>query len=98
MIQVKRYDYEEKTIHYKDGRVRVIPKHHECYYYYNGVEIATYESKDDVLYLKTKYIERNRNKSDYERALNGTYKEAYQYLFNMLGVDKTSRLSEYMNM
>ena len=98
MIQVKRYDYDEKTIHYKDGRVRVIPKHHECYYYYNGMEIATYESKDDVLYLKTRCIERDRTKSDYRRALDGQFKEAFGYLFAMLGVDENSRLSEYMSM
>lgn len=98
MITVKRYDYPEKVIHYKNGKVKTIAAHHECYYYHNGIEVATYSSKDDVLYLKTKYIERDWNKSTYNRALNGQRKEVYSYLFSMLGVDETTRLSEYMNM
>jgi hypothetical protein len=97
MIEIKRYEHKERVIQYKNGLVKTIPAYYECYYYYNGIEVAWYKSKDDVLCLKTKYIERDRTKSDYERALNGSYKEVYSYLFSMLGIDETSRLSEYMS-
>ena len=99
MITVKRTDYEAKTFRNKrTGRTRLVPSHYECRYIYDGKEIAFYESRDDVLYLKTDYIGSDFKRSEYDRALTSKYSEAYSYLFQMLNCDSTTRMSEYTNL
>ena len=99
MIEVKRADYPERVRHHrKTGAVlSVIPAHYECSYHYNGREIARYMSINDCLMLKTDYIGHDFKRSTYDRALSCEYKDAYAELFFMLNVDKTSKISEYMN-
>lgn len=97
MIEVKHYDNKERV--YKSGKV--IPASYHCYYYFthNGkkLEIAWYDSKDDILLLNSLYIHKDFSMKEYDRALVGRFKEAYEYLFQMLGVDKTTKMSEYFN-
>ncbi len=98
MISVQRYDHKERVSYRGTPREKTIPAFYECYYYHGGKEIASYDSRFDTLYLKTKLISKDRSMNYYNRALAGEHKEAYAYLFNMLGVDETSTMSEYMNM
>ena len=84
-IEVKRKDYKRRNGY----------ECYECRYFYNGKEIAWYTSADDTLYLKTDYIGMNFKKPEYVRACECKYSEAYKYLFEMLSVDSTSKLSEY---
>lgn len=93
MVEVKRRDYPQRM-----GRNgKEIPASFECKYIAGGKVIAYYESKQDTLYLKTDYIGTDWSKSPYERALSCERKEEYKYLFNMLGADNTSKISEYTN-
>lgn len=98
MIEVKRYDNKERV--YKSGKV--VPASYSCYYYFshNGkkLELAWYDSKYDTLLLNSLYIHKDFSMKEYDRALVGRFKEAYEYLFQMLGVDKATRMSEYLNM
>ena len=84
MIKVERYD-NKKTGTYT------------CHYYYNGREIADYMSQYDTIYCNSRCIAKDYKKPIYERALNGEYKEAFAELFAMLNADKTSKMSEFMN-
>lgn len=97
MIEVKRYNNKERV--YKSGKV--VPASYNCYYYfsYNGrkLELAWYDSKDDILLLNSSYIHKDFSMKEYDRALLGKFKEAYEYLFSMLGVDKNTKMSEYFN-
>lgn len=97
-IEVRRTDYPERTIRYRNGRTRKEAARYECRYLYEGKEIALYYSDYDTLYLKTDLIGHDFKKPEYERALSCKYKDAYATLFEMLGVDKTSLLSEYTGM
>lgn len=98
MITLKRYDHKKATMYPGTRREKTIPAFYECYYYHDGKEIAWYNSKNDTLYLKTRLISKDRSLNYYNRALAGDYHEAYAYLFNMLGVDETSTMTEYMNL
>ena len=99
MIEVKRTDYQQKVIRNKrNGKERIIPAHYECRYLCNGKEIAYYDSRDDVLYLKTDLIGHDFKRSEYDRAMACKYSEAYRHLFQMLGADKTTRMSEYTSL
>lgn len=97
MIDVKRVDYPERVFHLRNGKEKVRPASYEVRYFYNGKEIAWYYSTDDVLYLKTCYLERDWNKTVYERAISGSMAEIFEYLFDMLKVTRESCLSEYMS-
>lgn len=92
-ITVERTDYP--AIHPKNRPS--IPAHYESRYICEGREIATYDSLRDVLYCRTDYIGRDFKRSVYERAVSCPRKEQYIYLFDMLGVNETSDLSEYTN-
>ena len=95
MIEVKRHEYPERTK--RDGTI--IPAHYECCYYNEGKrQIAYYRSKDDTLYLNTDCIGNDWKKTEYERALNCSLKEDYKYLFDMLGADKTTKMSEFFDL
>lgn len=98
MITVKRNNHPAREIRSRHtGEViRTIPEHYECGYFYEGREIARYWSQDDCLCLRTEYIGCDFKRSAYDRAVSSEkYGEAYQYLFAMLNVDRTSNISEY---
>ena len=97
MIKVIRTDFKERTIRKTRGypREKIIPAHYECSYRYGNLEIAHYDSRYDVLDLRSDYISKDFSKSKYERALEGEYKDAYKFLFDMLGADSTTHFSEY---
>lgn len=95
MIEVKRIDHEAIN-----GRYGYFPAWYEVKYFYtptfrNKVEIAKYSSKDDVLRVRSEYIAHGR-RSSYDNALHGNFTDAYRYLFDMLNVDETSSIGEYM--
>ena len=97
MIEVKRYDYPAKTkVSRRTGKEITTPARYYCYYYYKGKEIAQYSSMGDVLALNTDYIGTNFSLKPYDRALKCRYKDAYQYLFAMLNVDRTTRITDYI--
>lgn len=100
MITVERKDFPARDIKNKrTGEViKTIPARYTCRYYHQGREIAFYESDFDCLYLKTDLILRDFSKPIHYRALNGKCKEVFAYLFDMLNVDETSRLSEFCNL
>ncbi len=98
MVEVKRTNYPARTIKYRSGREKYLPEWHECRYLHNGREIATYNSNDDILYCKTDLIGHDFKRSVYDRATTCKLKDAFCYLFAMLGVDETSSISEYTNL
>lgn len=79
----------------RTGAETWIPERHKCSYLYRGMEIATYSSTSDTIYLRTDIIGSDFTKTAYERALTCRHHAAYEYLFGMLGVDETSTISEY---
>lgn len=97
MIEVKRFDYKQKVFTYKNGKQKTTPAYYECFYRFERKEIACYDSRTDTLYLNSLYISKDRKLKEYDRALAWELKSAYKYLFEMLGVDKDSKLSEYAN-
>ena len=99
MIEVKRFDYPARDVKRRDGKiVKTIPARYTVRYHYQGKEIAFYESQHDVLYLRSELTLHDWSQTLYKRALAGKYKEVFGYLFDMLGVDETTRLSEYTNL
>ena len=100
MIEVKRTDHQEIVRRSrKTGEViEVIPARYECSYRYNGREIAHYYSRDDTMALMTDLIGHDFKKSVYERAITCKHKDAYIELFQMLGIDRTTHLTEYSYM
>lgn len=95
-IDVRRKDYPPMVAKNRNGDVMyTIPARHECRYIHNGKEIAHYDSQDDCLYLRTDCIGSDFKKSEYDRALSCELKDAYKYLFDMLGIDRNSKISEY---
>jgi len=84
-ITVKRYD-NKRTGTY------------ECYYYRDGRKIAEYYSKTDTIYRDSRLINKDLKRPIYDRALSGKYAEAYRQLFDMLNIDSTSTMSEYIDL
>lgn len=87
MITVKRYDFKRTTKR---------PAYYETVYRWDGVKIAEYNSLKDVIYLDSRKI-RNGDGTTFDRALTGKYSHRFAYLFEMLNVDETSSLSEYLD-
>ena len=96
MIQVRRTNYEARTKKHKSGRIEEIPAYYTCRYCYGGKEIARYNSQEDILRLRTEYINNDFSMSYYDRAMQCELSDAYMYLFYMLNVDETTSMSEYM--
>ena len=94
MIEVRRRDYPAQTYRLH-GHEFSENARYECRYFHQGREIARYDSKTDCLYLKTDLIGHDFKKTKYDRALRCQTKEAYSYLFDMLGIDRDSNLGEY---
>ena len=86
---VERHDYKATSS---------APAHYETAYYWDGKKIAEYDSMKDVIYLNSRKIAKPNGDSIYNRALNGGYSERFRYMFDALGVDETSTLSEYMDL
>ena len=101
MIDVVRRDVEAKELRIHGKTIRR-PASYTCRYYYNAPngerrEIAMYRSVEDIVRVRTEYIYNDFSMSHYERALRGQFSDAYRYLFDMLNIDKDTRMSEYMN-
>lgn len=69
---------------------------YECYYRWNGKEIAWYNSKEDVVYLKDSMLSGNYKKSYFERMKESKFPEAFKELVEFLSIDENTKLSEYM--
>ena len=100
-IKSKRWDTEAREIHWKSGRTEMKPASYEEHFVYEGRELANRStSGGDCLYLNSDLIARGKKvggATTYECALAGKYKDAYRCLFNILGITKDSKLSEFMN-
>ena len=96
-ITVKRYDYPERTRRYRNGETHTIPAFFESYYFWNGKEIAYYNSRNDTLFLSTARLGRSRE--DYfERMKKAPKPEMWADLTEFLGITENTRLSEYFNL
>ena len=94
MIQVIRKDYPARHWIDRKGRERSEPAFYNCSYRWEGKEIATYSSRDDIVYLRGDYLShRDPTKTDYERALESKINEGFREFFFMLGIDEKTRLS-----
>lgn len=89
MIEVKRYvNPLEKSIY-------------ENWYYYKNeeskiLEIAVYNSRDDTIYINSKYL--NRNAKNYlERMESSVYKKYWKELIELLNINEDTSLSEYFD-
>lgn len=78
---------------------------YSCTYYHGGREIAKLShggqiakriGSDDCLWLRTEYIGSDFDRTAYNRAITCRIGEAYRQLFDMLGIDESSYISEYM--
>lgn len=94
-IVIEQYDYEAKEYTNKrTGTKKLVQAHTDCYFYdMAGIEIAC--SHSGKVYVRTDKIGYD-SRSPYERAINSPYKNAFKYLFKMLGADEKS-VSEYTN-
>ena len=91
MIEVTRKDFLPRRR--KDGS-KVLP-HYECTFRYNRMQVAFYNSLDGTLYLRTDLIGQSSKESAYRRALTCGCAEAYEHIFDKLGINESSRISEY---
>lgn len=100
MITVQRTDYKERTItNRRTGKViKTIPAHYECRYLCDGKEIAWYDSKDNVVYLRTDYLAKPFSAPYEERMKNSKYVAMWNELIEFLNINKDTRLSEYTNL
>lgn len=94
MIKTKRFDYEER--YNKMGKL-IHPKFYECFYYWNGREIAFYDSRKGILYLNTKLLNKDFKLSYFERMNDTKFKEGFDELIDLLGINKDTKLSEFLN-
>lgn len=95
MITVKRRDHKARPFTTRAGTPRTIPAHYECYYYWNGMEIAHYTSQDDTIYLRTDYLARPLSLPYTERMAKSKYPEMWAELTAFLKINEDTRLSEY---
>lgn len=96
-ITVKRTDHPERTrtVNRKTGKTVVVPAHYECWYYWNGKEIAHYTSTDDIVYLRTDYLARPLSLPYAERMEKAPCPEMWADLVAFLDINKDTALSEY---
>ena len=93
MITTKRFDYKEKKY-----RNKVVPAFYEIYYFWNGKNIAWFSSKCNTLYLNTRMLGNDFEKSYFERMNESKYKEAFEELIEFIHIKEETKLSEFMNM
>lgn len=80
MIIEKRIDHKE----YKNRRTKkVVPAYFEITYVSKSKYIAWYISKDNKLFLNSKYINHD-SKSVVENALNSKYSQEFEELFTLI--------------
>ncbi len=96
-FDVKRYDYAERNYRLLNGTTKTVPAHYECYYYWNGKEFAHYKSRDDMIYLNSNYLGRDRNLSYIERMKSSDYPEVWAHFAEMLKITENTALCEYFN-
>lgn len=99
-IKVKRWDSEARDVTRRNGSVKHLPARWGEEFYYGGRELAQRGIEDEYLYINSDLIEKGTDvggKHTYEGALNGRYAEVYKNLFEILGITKDSKLSEFMN-
>lgn len=96
MVELKRYDYPER-ISKKTGKV-ISTEHYEIYFYVNGIEFAWYDSKEDVLFLNSKYLGDVFNLTYSERIENCKYKNEFEQILNKFEFTENTKLSEYCSM
>lgn len=98
MIEVKRTDYPEKVIQNKRlGTSMVRAAWYECSYRWNGREIATYDSKEDIIRLNTDYLGGSFRATYFERMKTSKYADAFAELVEFLNINENTALSEYMS-
>lgn len=68
-----------------------------CRYFWNGIEIAKYSSKNDVIYLKAEYLDSNRETSYMDRMRNAKNPEMWEDLIEFLDITDDTSLSGYLN-
>ena len=88
MITTKRFDYKEKKY-----RNKVVPAFYEIYYFWNGKNIAWFSSKDNTLYLNTRMLGNDFEKSYFERMNESKYKEAFEELIEFIHIKEETKLS-----
>ena len=87
------------TVEWRDYKATSFaPAYYVKAYYWDGKKIAEYDSRKDVIYLDSRKIAKPNGDSIYNRALNGGYGRRFRHMFDALGVDETSTLSEYMDL
>ena len=86
MIEVRRTNYPGRLYH---------SGHYTVDYFHDRKKIAFYDSRSDTLYLRTELIGSDFKRSAYERAKTCESKDVYEYLFAMLNVDETTKISEF---
>lgn len=99
-IKVKRWDCEERTVTMKNGKTKTIPARWEEHFFFGGRELANRSCTDEYLYINSDCIARGEKvggRNTYESALKGTKADAFKSLFEILGITKDSKLSEFMN-
>ena len=96
-ITVKRYNYPEKTVTLKNGRTRTAQAHSESFYYWNGIEVAHYWSRNDRLGLNSQYLARGIDKSYFWRMKNSNHSTMWADLCEFLSISNDTHLTEYFN-
>ena len=96
-IEVKRHDYPQRTRKHRNGSMTIIPAFFEAYYFWNGIEVAHYNSLDDVLYLNTDYLSMGRGLSYQERMKQAPNPDMWEDLIACLNIDENTKLSGYIN-
>ena len=93
MITTTRFDNNEKKF-----RNKVVPASYEIYYFWNGKQIALFNSEDDTLYLNAWMLGNDFKKSYFERMNESKYKEAFEELIEFIPIEEETKLSEFMDM
>lgn len=94
MITKKKFEYKERIL----CNGKIIPAHFECHYYWNGKIFAYYESRENVIYLNSRMLDKNFNDPYEKRIQNSKYRESFDELFKQLLVDEQTRFSEFLDM
>ncbi len=94
-IAVKRIDHPEHTST-RHRKTITIPAHYKCYYYWNGMEVAWYDSVKDTVYLKTELLGHDFKKPMLERMKTSTYAHIWADLTEFLNINQDTQLGEYM--
>lgn len=81
-----------------NGRRQTMPEYRESWYSWHGRELAWYDGKDDVLYLRTDLLAPGGGRDYMRRMAEGMCRQGFADLAELLGIDADTRLSEYTSM